>query len=105
MLLSDLEKAKEDTPSISDYVLSELIFLVDVLKMLLEPQFLSIVPDICYTWCFYINYTSYQISSKKFNFQYHFRTYEVTPLNSDYGLSETRLQAPTFFFTNLLGGR
>ena len=26
MLLSDLEKAKEDTPSISDYVLSELIF-------------------------------------------------------------------------------
>ena len=26
MLLSDLEKAKEDTPSISDYVLLELIF-------------------------------------------------------------------------------
>ena len=48
--------------------------------MLLEPQFLSIVPAICYTWCFYINYTSYQISSKKFNFQYNFRTYEVTKI-------------------------
>ena len=32
MLLSDLETAKEDTPSISDYVLSELIFGLTFLK-------------------------------------------------------------------------
>ena len=65
--------------------------------MLSEPQFLSILLDIWYTWWLYTNYTSYQISSKNSNFHYPFGTHEVTPSNSDYGLSETRLQAPKRF--------